>query len=132
MTATADAAAPGPSPTGAWERFRHFREKNHLAFEVAFFFAGFLFDYLLLHRIDSRPLLIHQGSYLVLQPWEYARIPALKAKNPNLKILMYKDVSATRKDVEWATGIASTGVTYQEAAANNWLLTDAARARSPS
>ncbi|MBX7100977.1 MAG: DUF2914 domain-containing protein [Myxococcaceae bacterium] len=66
MTATADAAAPGPSPTGAWERFRHFREKNHLAFEVAFFFAGFLFDYLLLHRIDSRPLLIHQGSYLVL------------------------------------------------------------------
>ena len=66
-----------------------------------------------------------KGAYLVLQPWEYARIPALKAKNPSLKILMYKDVSATRKDVEWATGIASTGVTYQQAAANNWLLTDA-------
>jgi hypothetical protein len=57
---------PEPHTTGPWGRFREFRERNHLAFEVAFFFAGFLFDYLLLHRIDSTPLLIHQGTYLVL------------------------------------------------------------------
>ncbi len=37
-----------------------------MAFEVAFFFAGFVFDYLLLHRIDSTPLLIHQGTYVTL------------------------------------------------------------------
>jgi hypothetical protein len=64
-----------------------------------------------------------RGNYLVLQPWEFARIPALKQKNPNLKVLMYKDVSAARKDAH-ETGIFSTGVSYRQAEANKWLLTD--------
>ena len=39
----------------------------HKELEGALFFAGgFCFDLLLLERIDSRPMLIHQGSYLVL------------------------------------------------------------------
>lgn len=62
---TAEAPAP-TQPDGAWGRFQSFKEQNHLAFELAFFFAGFVFDVVLLHRIDSTPLLIHQAVYLVL------------------------------------------------------------------
>jgi hypothetical protein len=58
-TATPEAPA---TPGG---RFKAFRERHHVAFELAFFFAGFLFDVVLLHRIDSTPLLIHQAVYLV-------------------------------------------------------------------
>ncbi|MFO0596989.1 MAG: DUF2914 domain-containing protein [Myxococcaceae bacterium] len=63
-----DAAAPSaaPAPSGLAARFKAFKEKHHIAFEVTFFFAGFLFDVVLLHRIDSTPLLIHQGLYLGL------------------------------------------------------------------
>ncbi len=62
--AAPQAAAGAPKSLGG--RFKAFRERHHLAFEISFFFAGFLFDVVLLHRIDSRPLLIHQGVYVVL------------------------------------------------------------------
>jgi hypothetical protein len=64
------------------------------------------------------------GDYLVMQPWEYARIPALKAANPRLRVLMYKDAAATVVEPH-ETGLYPTGVGYREASAHPWwFLTD--------
>lgn len=40
-----------------------------------------------------------RGGWVVMQPWEYDRIPALKEQNPDLRVLMYKDVTATVSDL---------------------------------
>ncbi|HVO30038.1 MAG TPA: DUF2914 domain-containing protein [bacterium] len=66
-----DSAAPAagsvaPAATGFRERVRAFRERHKRLESVAFFAGGFCFDLLLLERIDSVPMLIHQGSYLLL------------------------------------------------------------------
>ena len=45
---------------------RAFRDRHKKKETVIFFFSGFCFDLLLLERIDSAPMLIHEGSYLVL------------------------------------------------------------------
>jgi hypothetical protein len=64
------------------------------------------------------------GDYLIMQPWEYARIPALKAANPRLRVLMYKDAAATVVEPH-ETGLYPTGVGYREASAHpSWFLTD--------
>lgn len=59
-----------PAETPTWrgwvERFHHWRHTNPKTEAVVFFMGGFCFDLLMLHRIDSVPMLIHQGSYLVL------------------------------------------------------------------
>jgi hypothetical protein len=67
------------------------------------------------------------GDYLVMQPWEYPRIRALRAANSHLRILMYKDASATVSRAH-ESGIYPTGVSYQEADARHpgWFLTDPA------
>lgn len=70
------------------------------------------------------------GDYLVMQPWEYGRIPALRAANPRLRILMYKDASATVDRPHETTGRYPTGVGYPEAEAHPWwFLTDASGVR---
>lgn len=71
------------------KRFKAFKEEHHIAFEVAFFFAGFLFDVMLLHRIDNVALLIHQALYLVLTSlliaWDHRIF--VEGKEPTGKIL---------------------------------------------
>ncbi|MBS2025384.1 MAG: DUF2914 domain-containing protein [Deltaproteobacteria bacterium] len=63
----ADAAVAAPAaPTGLRARLDAFRAKHKQLEGALFFVGGFCFDLLLLERIDSRPMLIHQGSYLVL------------------------------------------------------------------
>jgi hypothetical protein len=51
---------------GFSENLKRFRETHRRKEAVLFFFGGFCFDLLLLERIDSIPMLIHQGSYLLL------------------------------------------------------------------
>ena len=47
-------------------RLKGFRQRHRKKEVVLFFMGGFCFDLLLLERIDSVPMLIHQGSYLLL------------------------------------------------------------------
>jgi hypothetical protein len=59
-------------------------------------------------------------SYVVLQSWETKRMQELKAKNPSLKILVYKNLSFA---AEKKLSTSSTGVSKQEAEANpDWFL----------
>ncbi len=68
-----------------------------------------------------------QADVVVMQSWEYDRIPALRKAHPGIKILMYKDVSATVKEAESSTGRYPSGVGYAEVAAHHpgWFLRDA-------
>lgn len=74
-----------------------------------------------------------KGNYVVIQPWEYDLIPGLKAKNPDLRVLMYKDVSATVEGACRNTActrdnrILPTGVGYHWTKRHHpgWFLRDA-------
>lgn len=63
-------------------------------------------------------------SYAILNAWEGARIPALKAANPEIKVLAYKNAAFTRTDATAAQN--SCGVLYSWANANypDWFLLD--------
>jgi hypothetical protein len=65
---------------------------------------------------------------VVMNAWEAHRIPALKAANPGIKVLVYKDMSSTRSyavrngvdDALLPTGV---GYAYAESAHPEWFLT---------
>ena len=62
-----------------------------------------------------------RNRYVILQSGENARLASLKAADPNVKVLMYKDLSAMVERDQW--GGVSTGVATQDAAANpDWYL----------
>jgi hypothetical protein len=73
----------------------------------------------------------HLGGYgyVVLNAWEYRRIPALKAAHSRVKVLVYKDMSSTRsyacrRGVD--QDLLPTGVGYCRAKRNHpeWFLLD--------
>jgi hypothetical protein len=72
---------------------------------------------------------LSQFSYVILHSWDHERIPALKAANPAIKVLVYKNMSAT---YEYAVKdgrdqpYLPAGVGYAWASANrpDWFLRD--------
>src|SRR5213592_397537 len=68
-------------------------------------------------------------EYVVLNAWESGAIPSLKAKNPGIKVLVYKDMASTRSyschgGVDDA--LLPAGVGYCDADLNHpdWFLLD--------
>ncbi len=77
--------------------------------------------------IDSNAIFPNYGwtadheQVVVIQPWDLSELYALKAANPHVKVLMYKNVSAASSSSS-ASGDYPSGVSYAQAAANGWLL----------
>ncbi|TMK32232.1 MAG: hypothetical protein E6G64_07145, partial [Actinobacteria bacterium] len=72
--------------------------------------------------------------YVVLNAWDYAQIPTLKARNPGIKVFVYKNASASyayacHNGVDDA--LLPAGVGYCDAAATHpaWFLTDTTGSR---
>src|ERR1700683_1826146 len=61
-------------------------------------------------------------QYVVLQDWQANRMRELKAANPNLKVLVYKNLLASQTLAP--NGFSATGVSYEEAdsAHPDWFL----------
>jgi hypothetical protein len=55
-----------PAPSGLRGRIRAFRTQHPRAQPLAFFAAGFVFDAVMVKRIDETPVLIQQGVYLLV------------------------------------------------------------------
>lgn len=72
---------------------------------------------------------LSQFNYVILHAWEHGRIPALKAANPGIKVLVYKNMSATceyhvqngRDEAFLSTGV---GYAWAHAHQPDWFLRD--------
>ena len=80
------------------------------------------------YSIDSSPdfsnltRTAERSGYVVLQAWRLDELRAIKAANPNVKVLVYKNLSFSAKATH-QSGLSSTGVTYEQGEANpSWFL----------
>ena len=80
------------------------------------------------YAIDSNPDFTNltrtaeRNGYVVLQAWRLNELRAIKAADPNVKVLVYKNLSFAATNAH-PTGLSSTGVTLAEAEANpDWFL----------
>jgi len=73
------------------------------------------------------PLTARRSRIVILLPWQQSLMRRLKAANPRLIVLEYKDL-ADATSFQPVDGLTATGVTYAEAAAVHpgWLLRDRA------
>lgn len=62
-----------------------------------------------------------RNSVVILQAWQTDRLRALKAANPNVKVLVYKNAAAACATAA-ASGQISCGVSAAQAESNGWLL----------
>jgi hypothetical protein len=82
---------------------------------------------LMRYSIDSNPDFTDlqrtaaRNGYVVLQAWRLDEMRAIKAANPNVKVLVYKNLSFASAGSD-PSKLASTGVTYAEADQNDWFL----------
>lgn len=68
-------------------------------------------------------------SYVILHAWEYPRIATLKAQNPQIKVLVYKDMAASvsyacQNGVDDALLPAGVGYCAANTAHPEWFLSD--------
>ncbi|HSW36936.1 MAG TPA: putative glycoside hydrolase [Candidatus Saccharimonadales bacterium] len=66
-------------------------------------------------------------KYVILEDSMYASVPAIKSANPGTKVLVYKNVAATRNDCQYDSH-RSSGVSYCYAKTNHpeWFIKDSA------
>jgi hypothetical protein len=78
----------------------------------------------------NAPQSAQHNSYIVLQAWEAKRAIELKAANPNLKVLVYQNLSAMAQGTG-PGGLSSSGVNYAEAgtAHPEWFLLNTSGSR---
>jgi Hypothetical glycosyl hydrolase family 15 len=62
-----------------------------------------------------------RNEYVVLQAWETGRLHSLKAANPSLEVLVYKNLGFSAQLSPSHTGPAPSGVAYSEAP-ESWFL----------
>ena len=55
-----------PNHLSAWQRVQAFRQQHQHAEHLVFFGGGFLFDSVMIRRVDDALVLIQQGAYLVV------------------------------------------------------------------
>jgi len=91
------------------------------------------------YAIDSNPSFAdlertaRRQGIVVLQAWRLDELRALKAANPNVKVLVYKNLSFAAQGGVGPGGLSSSGVSYREAEENpQWFLKNTAGERFAS
>jgi hypothetical protein len=81
-----------------WQRLQSFRHRHQHAEHLIFFAGGFLFDSVMIHRIDDALVLIQQGVYLIVIGVVLAGVVTWNERTPELP--------APSKSLKWFTDVS--------------------------